>query len=59
MDFVVTLGGDGTLLHAGSLFSQIPATSLPPPPILAFHLGTLGIFSHLHDISFLFNTAKS
>jgi NADH kinase len=33
---VITLGGDGTLLHASSLFqSQVP-------PILSFSLGSLG-----------------
>lgn len=42
VDFVITLGGDGTLLHVASLFSQIPSSSLPPPPVLSFHLGTLG-----------------
>ncbi|KAM9971576.1 hypothetical protein ACTFIW_011558 [Dictyostelium discoideum] len=36
VDFVVTLGGDGTLLHVSSLFKQ------DVPPIIAFHLGTLG-----------------
>jgi NAD kinase len=43
VDLIITLGGDGTLLHAASLFSQIPSTSLPPPPVLSFHLGTLGV----------------
>eukprot|EP00026_Physarum_polycephalum_P009975 Phypoly_transcript_10117.p1 GENE.Phypoly_transcript_10117~~Phypoly_transcript_10117.p1 ORF type:complete len:380 (+),score=37.46 Phypoly_transcript_10117:35-1174(+) len=43
VDLVITLGGDGTLLHAASLFSKIPSTSLSPPPVVAFHLGTLGV----------------
>jgi len=43
VDLVITLGGDGTLLHVASLFSQIPSSSLPPPPVLSFHLGTLGV----------------
>jgi NADH kinase len=33
-----TLGGDGTILHASSLF----ATTLHVPPILSFSMGTLG-----------------
>ncbi|KAI8806381.1 ATP-NAD kinase-like domain-containing protein [Cladochytrium replicatum] len=36
IDFVVTLGGDGTILHASYLFQG------PVPPILSFSLGTLG-----------------
>lgn len=38
VDLVVTLGGDGTILHAASLF----ATSDKVPPILSFSMGTLG-----------------
>ena len=37
VDAIVTLGGDGTILHAASLFS-----STYVPPILSFSLGTLG-----------------
>jgi NADH kinase len=37
-DLVCTLGGDGTLLRASSLFSH--ATSVPP--VLSFAMGTLG-----------------
>ncbi|KAK5061298.1 hypothetical protein LTR84_007840 [Exophiala bonariae] len=37
-DLVVTFGGDGTILHAASLF----ATSDKVPPILSFSMGTLG-----------------
>jgi len=37
-DILVTLGGDGTILHAASLFS----TSRAVPPVLAFAMGTLG-----------------
>ncbi|KYQ91192.1 NAD+ kinase family protein [Tieghemostelium lacteum] len=36
VDFVITLGGDGTLLHVSSLFKE------EVPPIISFHLGTLG-----------------
>lgn len=36
-DLLVTLGGDGTILRAVSLFSQTQV-----PPVLAFSLGTLG-----------------
>ena len=37
VDAIITLGGDGTILHAASLFS-----STYVPPILSFSLGTLG-----------------
>jgi NADH kinase len=37
-DILVTLGGDGTILHAASLFS----TSRAVPPVLSFAMGTLG-----------------
>jgi len=37
IDLVITLGGDGTILHASSLFSHGPV-----PPVLSFSLGTLG-----------------
>src|SRR5690242_19841329 len=37
IDLVITLGGDGTILHASSLFSRGPV-----PPVLSFSLGTLG-----------------
>lgn len=38
IDVVATFGGDGTILHAASLF----ATSDHVPPILSFSMGTLG-----------------
>lgn len=38
VDVVTTFGGDGTILHAASLF----ATSERVPPILSFSMGTLG-----------------
>jgi NADH kinase len=38
VDMVTTLGGDGTILHASSIF----ATSTQVPPILSFSMGTLG-----------------
>ncbi|EXJ75607.1 NAD+ kinase [Cladophialophora psammophila CBS 110553] len=41
VDLVVTFGGDGTILHAASLF----ATSSHVPPILSFSMGTLGFLS--------------
>lgn len=39
VDLVVTLGGDGTILHATSLFNR-RAEELPP--VLSFSMGTLG-----------------
>ena len=38
VDFVSTLGGDGTILHASALFASSPVV----PPILSFSMGTLG-----------------
>ncbi|GAB7352728.1 hypothetical protein MBLNU459_g3082t1 [Dothideomycetes sp. NU459] len=38
VDITSTLGGDGTILHASSLF----ATARSVPPILSFSMGTLG-----------------
>lgn len=38
VDMTTTLGGDGTILHASSLFSTTPHV----PPVLAFSMGTLG-----------------
>lgn len=37
VDLVITLGGDGTILHASSLF-KVGAV----PPVLSFSMGTLG-----------------
>jgi len=39
VDLVVTMGGDGTILHAMSLFKR---QSLAMPPVLSFSMGTLG-----------------
>ena len=36
---IVCLGGDGTLLYASSLFQQ------SVPPVMAFHLGSLGFLT--------------
>ncbi|KAL1302469.1 hypothetical protein AAFC00_002860 [Neodothiora populina] len=38
VDVTCTLGGDGTILHASSLF----ATARDVPPVLSFSMGTLG-----------------
>lgn len=39
VDFVITLGGDGTVLHASQLYPKFC------PPILAFHFGSLGFLA--------------
>ncbi|KAK3599556.1 hypothetical protein CHS0354_035793 [Potamilus streckersoni] len=39
IDFIICLGGDGTLLHASSLFQQ------SCPPVMAFHMGSLGFLT--------------
>ena len=38
VDLITTLGGDGTILHAASLFAAADRV----PPILSFSMGTLG-----------------
>lgn len=38
VDLISTLGGDGTILRASSLFAACPSV----PPILSFSMGTLG-----------------
>ena len=48
IDFIICLGGDGTLLYASSLFQQ------SVPPVMAFHLGSLGFltpfkFDNFHE----------
>ncbi|GFV57225.1 hypothetical protein TNCV_346511 [Trichonephila clavipes] len=39
IDFIICMGGDGTLLYASSLFQQ------SVPPVMAFHLGSLGFLT--------------
>ncbi|KAF6719774.1 NAD kinase [Oryzias melastigma] len=39
VDFIICLGGDGTLLYASSLFQD------SVPPVMAFHLGSLGFLT--------------
>lgn len=41
VDFCVTLGGDGTVLHLASLFLK----DEPLPPIISFAMGTLGFLT--------------
>lgn len=47
IDLVVTLGGDGTILHASSLFS-VGAV----PPVLSFSMGTLGFLLPFREPNF-------
>ncbi|KAJ1649456.1 NADH kinase pos5 [Dispira simplex] len=42
VDFVITLGGDGTVLHVSSLFPQAM------PPVISFSMGTLGFLLPFH-----------
>ncbi|CAL4060149.1 unnamed protein product, partial [Meganyctiphanes norvegica] len=46
IDFIICLGGDGTLLYASSLFQQ------SVPPVMAFHLGSLGFLTPFKFDSF-------
>ncbi|KAF4070655.1 hypothetical protein AMELA_G00287960 [Ameiurus melas] len=39
VDFIICLGGDGTLLYASSLFQE------SVPPVMPFHLGSLGFLT--------------
>uniref|UniRef100_A0AAQ4P9S9 NAD(+) kinase n=1 Tax=Gasterosteus aculeatus aculeatus TaxID=481459 RepID=A0AAQ4P9S9_GASAC len=48
IDFIICLGGDGTLLYASSLFQE------SVPPVMAFHLGSLGFLT-----PFKFDTYQS
>jgi hypothetical protein len=41
VDFCVTLGGDGTVLHLAGLFSA----DAPLPPLVSFAMGTLGFLT--------------
>lgn len=47
IDFAATLGGDGTVLHYNWLLNSI-GSALPPPPLLAFAMGTLGFLTPLY-----------
>ncbi|KAI9137239.1 ATP-NAD kinase-like domain-containing protein [Paraphysoderma sedebokerense] len=44
IDFIITLGGDGTVLYTSWLFQDIV------PPVIPFHLGSLG-FLTVYDFS--------
>lgn len=48
VDLISTLGGDGTILHAASLF----ATSRHVPPVLSFSMGTLGFLGEWKFIEY-------
>ena len=41
VDLGVTLGGDGTVLHLASLFTE----DVPLPPVVSFAMGTLGFLT--------------
>ncbi|KAH7334642.1 ATP-NAD kinase [Rhizoctonia solani] len=43
IDLIVTLGGDGTILHANTMFNTGPV-----PPVLSFSMGTLGFLLPFH-----------
>eukprot|EP01137_Pigoraptor_chileana_P032968 Opistho-2@23186 len=53
IDFIVCLGGDGTILYASSLFQHFV------PPVISFHMGSMGFLmpfdfknyvKHLNDV---------
>jgi NAD kinase len=43
VDFIVTLGGDGTVLYTSWLFQNSQ-----PPPLVPFHLGSLGFLTNFN-----------
>lgn len=49
IDLVITLGGDGTILHASSLF-KVGAV----PPVLSFSMGTLGFLLPFRERAYSF-----
>ncbi|KAG4301791.1 hypothetical protein PCK1_001767 [Pneumocystis canis] len=51
-DFVITLGGDGTVLYSSWLFQKVV------PPVLSFSLGSLG-FLTMFDFSTFDNTLEN
>lgn len=46
MDFCITLGGDGTVLHLNWLLNNV--SNIPLPPVLSFAMGTLGFLTSLY-----------
>ncbi|TPX20743.1 hypothetical protein DIZ76_016638 [Coccidioides immitis] len=53
IDFIITLGGDGTVLYASWLFQQIV------PPVLSFSLGSLGFLTNFDYGNFRATLQKS
>ncbi|XP_024130255.1 NAD kinase b isoform X1 [Oryzias melastigma] len=52
IDLIICLGGDGTLLYASSLFQG------SVPPVMAFHLGSLGFLTPFKFDSYKSEVAK-
>uniref|UniRef100_A0A8C7YW43 NAD(+) kinase n=1 Tax=Oryzias sinensis TaxID=183150 RepID=A0A8C7YW43_9TELE len=52
IDLIICLGGDGTLLYASSLFQG------SVPPVMAFHLGSLGFLTPFKFESYKSEVAK-
>ncbi|XP_004426116.2 PREDICTED: NAD kinase isoform X1 [Ceratotherium simum simum] len=52
IDFIICLGGDGTLLYASSLFQG------SVPPVMAFHLGSLGFLTPFNFENFQSQVAQ-
>uniref|UniRef100_A0A8C5H6T9 NAD(+) kinase n=1 Tax=Gouania willdenowi TaxID=441366 RepID=A0A8C5H6T9_GOUWI len=52
IDLIICLGGDGTLLYASSLFQ------CSVPPVMAFHLGSLGFLTPFKFDSFRTEVSK-
>jgi NAD kinase len=49
IDFIITLGGDGTVLYASWLFQNSPV-----PPVIPIHMGSLGFFT-VFNFNYMFN----
>lgn len=53
VDLVITLGGDGTILHVSSLYSRAGEV----PPVVSFSMGSLGFLLPFRMFLFLLFTA--
>uniref|UniRef100_A0A8C2WZN4 NAD(+) kinase n=1 Tax=Cyclopterus lumpus TaxID=8103 RepID=A0A8C2WZN4_CYCLU len=58
IDLIICLGGDGTLLYASSLFQVITRLLGSVPPVMAFHLGSLGFLTPFKFESYKTEVAK-
>ena len=48
LDLIITLGGDGTILHVSSLYARPGKV----PPVLSFSMGSLGFLTPFREYQF-------